>query len=449
MKRNIAYSVLSLIITGLSGFISIPVLTRTLTASDLGHVLLIITILLFISSLDGLRSVVIANYHTYPKEKKGDFIYTTKIMSNILGGGVCVSICFILFYFLNEKISNIEKLFISLSAIVYFPMSFQASIIDSKFGAGYTMLGRALVWMIIYSYLIIMSINHYDIIHLPIIFLCSNFLLWYVFLLKNKSARDVNGSFDLLIFRSIFKQSKNNFYFLIIASIVGVLDKILLFTLKPIEKLAIYTPNHEIATKPNSIIAVVSRLLLPYLAKKKSSRNNIEHEWLYIFKIILIFSLLLSWGVNFFSLEIIAMYAGNSYTDTHMILKLISLGAFLNVYGILSVVLLNSFLDFSTQSTSYTISFLVGIIFGYALIENYSITGAAILYVILRIGDLAIFYLAWTKTLGQLFIYPLILFIFSLGTHMLIYFGHNTLSVFVLIILTYSILKFKIKERLK
>ena len=85
----------------------------------------------------------------------------------------------------------------------------------------------------------------------------------------------------------------------------------------------------------------------------------------------------------------------------------------MNCLGVISYYFLRAKGDFKTYVYYYGISLIVASVFVYPLIKNYSFYGAALTYLIIRTGDLGVFYVTLkSKDLIDFFIlsFPIVLF---------------------------------------
>ncbi|MBD3807604.1 MAG: oligosaccharide flippase family protein [Arcobacter sp.] len=398
LKKQVFISFLSVIIIGLTGLVSIPILTRLLLPEELGKLFTILAIVGIMQIFDALKPVII---HRLNDKKFSDAVYLSSFNKiNWMFIGIGSSIIFFVLLF----VANISLLEISLFILTFALFSLtsvQWALLEVKNHLNYTAILRTIGWVFAYFLFIVFAYMQIDIrwYILPITFMYL--LLFLLFKIKAKSLFS-----DILIFKEdmeeskklnteIFKQALVIIKIQIYSVILLAMDKVIVPIITGYTNFAYYATQSELVTKSYLINTSVRRVLFPYLAKQ-----NTAAKLFFINKIILIifmFSTFLMLILSNYAEYIIGIYAGEEYKHYSLIFSILLFMFPANILGSVGVLTLNVNGDFDFHNKIYRNIAIISLVPFVLLTYLYGIYGAAGVLLLTRSVDLFTYFLAFSK----------------------------------------------------
>jgi O-antigen/teichoic acid export membrane protein len=390
LKKQFFISFSSVLIIGLIGVISIPILTRLLAPEEIGKLFIILAIVSILQVFDGFKPVI-TFFLNRNKLNQETTLNELKKANSLFIISISFFIFFISFFY---SFSILKSLLYTLVFIFYSMMSFNWGILDTKNEVNYTSILRTIGWVMAYLLFILFAYIKLNIEYYALSILLMYIILYISFEIKLKKL-NINLKHDYKfnnyskLLRIIIKEVLNNIKIQINAIFLLTIDKFIVPFFTGYTNFAFYAVQSELATKTYLINATWKRVLYPYLAKKEN-KDKIRNYLNYLFVIFLI-SLVLCIIVGLYSENIIALYAGENYKIYSNIFSLLILVFPLNIIGTFGVTILHINGNFELHNKIYRNFAFFHVINLSLLTYFFGITGAAIALIMSRMVDLFLF----------------------------------------------------------
>lgn len=416
LKKQVLISFLSVIIIGLTGLVSIPILTRLLSPEEMGKLFTILAIVGIMQIFDALKPVII---HRLNDKKFSDAVYLSSFNKiNWIFIGIGSSIIFFVLLF----VANISLLEISLFILTFALFSLtsvQWALLEVKNYLNYTAILRTIGWIFAYSLFIVFAYMQIDMRWYILPITLMYFLLFLLFKIKAKSFFS-----DVLTFKEeskklnaeIFKQALVIIKIQVYSVILLAMDKVIVPIITGYTNFAYYATQSELVTKSYLINTSVRRVLFPYLAKQNTAK-----KLFFINKITLIifmFSTFLMLVLSNYSEYIIGLYAGDEYKHYSLIFSILLFIFPANILGSVGVLTLNVNGDFDFHNKIYRNVAIISLVPFVLSTYLYGIYGAAGVLLLTRSVDLFTYFLAFSKyiiCLSKVYIIFVVIVYFLIG----------------------------------
>lgn len=385
MKKDLFLSLFSVAIVAVTGVLVNSFLSRNLTTSDFGYFSTLFLILSMTMLLDGFKPVV-TFYVSKNKTKTIGTLFFLTLVFSVLGG----VLGFFYVRYIAEKLNFIDIFVMVLAIILNVNISFFWGVLEGVNKVGLSKLIRGVSYSGMYLTMSFFVCFGLGVGYFSYIILFFLFLLLIVFICLTPNNFYSLISFDRSNIKSVFLYSKENLIFNVIVSVMYVLDRSILSRISGLSSLAVYSSQYELAIRGNLFASTLSNILFPLFAKKRIGNIAYEH-WKHITICSLIFFFSITSLVFFFSRDIIFLYLGDNYVEWSNLLKILIVAVYMNCFGYFSIAFLRARGDFKTYVYFYSFSLILACLFVYPLIKYYSVYGAAITYLIIRLGDVFIF----------------------------------------------------------
>jgi O-antigen/teichoic acid export membrane protein len=444
LKKQFFISFSSVLIIGLIGVISIPILTRLLAPEEIGKLFIILAIVSILQVFDGFKPVI-TFFLNRTKLNEVITLKELKTANNIFI--IIISFFLFIFYYLYS-LDFIETLFYVITFIFYSLMSFYWSILDTKNQVNFTSISRTLGWLLAYSFFIIFAYFKIKIEYYIISILFMYLMLYILYKVKLASLNiQIISTFDLKrsskLLRIIINEILNNIKIQVNAVILVTMDKFIVPFFTGYTNFAYYAIQSELATKTYLINATWKRVLYPYLAKKEK-KESINSSLLYL-NIIFSLSLILCIIIGLYSKEIISLYAGKQYAEYSNLFSFLILVFPFNILGTFGVMILQINGNFKLHYSIYRNFAILNLIVFSLLTYYFGILGSSIALLLSRSVDLYLYLLSiklYIKNISYKVIVT-ILFLFLIMIIFLVYkkILFTFITVFMISFILFMILK--------
>lgn len=410
MKKNLFLSLFSIAMVSITGILVNSFLSRNLSSDDFGYFSTLFLILSLTLLLDGFKPIV-TFYVSKEKYDTSNTLFVLSVLLSLVGGVLA------LFYidYVTDDISLLDTSLMVAAVIFNILNSFFWGALDGINKVGIAKMIRGGIYSAMYLTMLLLVYLGLGVTYFSFAVFFYLLLLLLVFLYLTPKSLYNSFSFNSNKIREVFKTSKENLAFNMIMSVMYVLDRSVLSRLEGPAKLATYSSQYELATRANLFANNIGHILLPFLAKGRVG-NKEYNTWKQILTFSLIMFFVITALVSYFSKDIIFIYLGKDYVEWNDLLKIVMIGLYINCFGIISYSFLRARGDFKTYVYFYGASLLLGCIFVYPLVKNYSFYGAALTYLIVRLGDVGVFYVSLKKKDRMDFIilsFPVFLFVIN------------------------------------
>lgn len=397
LKKQVLISFLSVIIIGLTGLVSIPILTRLLSPEEMGKLFTILAIVSIMQIFEGLKPVIINRLND---NKYQDIVYL-KIFHKVNWTFIWIGnvIIFVVLFFIL-KLMFLETLLFTLTYTLFSLMSAQWALLEFKNYLNYASIFRTAGWVLTYSLFIIFAYVKIDLKWYIVPVILMYFLLYLFFKFKTDALFDKNHNQNDIekkeqLRHEIFKDALTNIKIQISAIVLLSMDKVIVPAITGYSNFAYFAIQSELITKSYLINTSVRRALFPYLAKQDTNT-----KLLFLNKLALLFfvvSVMIMLWVSLYSDLIIELYAGDAYKQYSVIFSILLFIFPANILGAMGILILHSKGDFNFHYTIYRNIAIISLPIFTVLTYFYGIFGAAIALLLTRNVDLCTYLLAFSK----------------------------------------------------
>jgi O-antigen/teichoic acid export membrane protein len=388
IANNTFWSVLDKAIKLIGNILVTSQIARYLGPSDFGKLSYFIAITSFfqILSIAGLEAILVRDAILHPKES--ETLFCSAFLMRLCLGLCCYFLIFILSYYIYGFKSQSLILILMVSSTLIF-QSFD--VIDLWFQS--LRLNRYGVSAKTVSYIFISGIKFFAIYqNYSLLFFgflvameaaISTILLCSIFFKKVKFHK-----FKIHVekIRELLKESWPIILSGISITIYMKIDQILIGKTVGIKELGLYSAVLPILTLIQSVPAIFTPIISPYLLKVKAADNNLYLHYLqkYMF-LAIILAFLFSMFLIFFSESIIVLIFGKNFLPVNTAFKIYSVSSIPVLIGaIQSIWIMNE----KKHKASLIISIIVGILSiasGYIFISFWGLPGAAVSFLLCAI----------------------------------------------------------------
>lgn len=388
LKRNLVYSTLATIINVAVGLAAIPFITRHMLPSDFGHLSLLLLFFYLFVFLDGMQPVVI-RFTNMPVYARADVVKNSRVLSWGVGGAVSVVTFSVLVLLYEGTFSLIEEGLMGICALMYFPMSIEGALLESKERVGFTSMARSGVWTMVYLSFVI-----YVILKLPFEWYAlslagMNSFLWGSFKIAN-TGEPRTGKLEKVLIREMIIETKKVIVYNLCVAVMTFSDRLFISRFLALSKLGYYSVQYELGTKGYMLPYTVSRVLYPNFSRRLASEklSDVYADWKVATKLIFFIMFSISLTAFIFSEEIVRLYAGDAYASHDYVFKFVMIGITINSLGFMGALFQRAKGDFVSPERAYLIGAGLGIVLVYPLVKGFGLAGAALFYLCVRSADI-------------------------------------------------------------
>jgi O-antigen/teichoic acid export membrane protein len=374
-------SIIAVLLQALTALISIPILTRSMSVEDFGHIALIFMVIGVYSIFDSTRDAVIYEINN---NNNTEVVLKSSVTVNIFIS-ILSSILMATLFKLSGWLDNSEIIGIIAINLLFFSSSTRYSYMESCGYVGAVSLIKSFSFFLIYVLFIFLAVNRYE-QNLYLMFTPLVYVLAYIFIVKwsNKHGYKVgSGSTETL--KILIEKTKKTFIFNLWSGVYYYIDRFLLRWFHGDISLGFYTPAYEVVGKVNILTSVVTRVLYPSMLDSHiTNKSDLITSWLYF---IIFVQYTFFTCISYFSAELLTLYVGEKYAKYDYLILLFSLGSMMNITGYFGSLIARVNGDFSMQNKIYKDVFFVGVIPSIIIVYLYGVIGAAISFFLFRACD--------------------------------------------------------------
>lgn len=375
LRKQLVASFSSVFITGITGIIFIPVLTRLLSPEDIGRLFLILTFATMMMILEGVRPVVI---HAM---SSGDYKKSHQLKRINFYLSLMFTLILMVVFNIVLKFSVVLSLLYSSVYFFFSLMAYHWGIIDAMGKVSFTSLVRAASWVVCYIFFVVFALLGIDIELYILPILLMNLVIFLIFrkvsskkieVIRNSTPKERDeGKFDWQVLSTIFMNIKVQAY----SVFINNYDKLFVPYFLGNNLFGYYAVQSNIVSRTYLINTAYRQVITPHF----SNPNNRKELKKAIGIIFLSFSLAvitLSALVPFVE-SFIIIYAGQSYAAHSYVLQIAIFSFPLNMLGALGVALLQSAGDFRAHEKACLHSLVVSCPIFIVLVYFLGLQGAA------------------------------------------------------------------------
>lgn len=324
-KSSSIFYLLSSIISGLSGFLLISILTKNFSPDDYGKYSLIITTVALATTVQigWISQSILRFYEEFKNNKQENYVVSTAIFATLCMNLVLILIAFIYLIIIGFQVDISVYYFIFLTTLLFLPEGFYlvfGSILraknDSRLYSISVILYSTLKFLLTYIYIIKGAGDINKIIVSYIISGIVVCLLMYFMVIRNIKFNIKYLSLN--IFSNFFKYGISLMGLAAMQWVLASSDRYIIGLFRSSEELGIYSLSYSLAT---NIFNILTTFLLlsayPKIIKafnnngKKGASESIGIHLRYYFIIIMpVF-----WGVTSLSTDLIKCFSSSEYLD--------------------------------------------------------------------------------------------------------------------------------------
>lgn len=407
----------SLVITGVIGLITIPVISRNLPSEKMAAISILFLLNAFFGVFDVLKPVFTRAFVQHRSSSTSIPVWHGCILSGYLGLGFSVIMYFVGVFFFDRFFDRISIMFLALGAIFFFFSIVFWSVLESTDRVGLSQFIKALSIAALYIFYCILSFFDIQLIDYAIIFASVQcFILAVYYFLSRGSINWSRKKESLWHFSEVTSTIQLN----ISKLIIDFSDRLIFAKLIPINIFAAYAISYDLAAKLNIFPQYLNAYMYPKLCASHVSKiegkffKDIKKHLLIAgvnFIILAFIALLLSMVTD----ELLAIYAGENYRQYGYILSYLIMVSAVYSFSFYGQILLRAMGNFSGLAKAFSVTAFISL--GFALI-SYSVWGidgficAVVFFKSPGIGILAyIFDLCFSRFICIIFVIIVNLFI--------------------------------------
>lgn len=388
LKSNFVCSLLATTSNAVVGLVSIPFITRHVSAADFGHISLLLLVFYLFNFLDGLLPVII-NFRHARNYDNADFLKTCQMFSWMMGAAAFSLTLILLLLIYRHVFSLVEIFLMAICAMLFFPTTAEAAFLESRQRVGFAMLVRSGGWAFVYlSFIVYVIVDcTFEWFAFSLTLMSGSLLVVYR---AANTSEPRNGKLEYSIIKDMLLEIKKVLLFNFYVAVTNFSDRLFLSKLLPLDRLGFYSAQYELGTKAYVLPYMVSKVLYPNFSERLSGKNPqaVLSDWKHITKWVFFTMFSISLIAFYFSEVIIKIYAGQAYAEHSYVFKIVMIGIAMNSIGFMSILLQRAKGDFSSQEKAYFFGSAMGIIAVYPMVKIWGLWGAAMVYLIMRSSDL-------------------------------------------------------------